>query len=185
MVRPKQALLYQTVGNWWQNQQGGGVHYVAHAVTAGNVVALGPVRAEIGGGTPANHPDQQFWAHANQVHWPPAANVLRVEIDCSLMPCVKDQGACLFTVPNWLRNNYLANTPLRVFSHRNEGMGVNAGQNKRVILCNTGDANAALQAAFNAHQSRSGDQQTAVRNDGGQHASRERDWQRHDIPFHD
>jgi len=150
LLRPKHPLIYGTVWGWWTNL--GGVSYIAHAVTKANVVRLGAVQ-EGTGGKPTNHPDQVFWRRA--VNNPPAAaTVLRIEIDCSLMPCDTGDDCCLYKVPQLIVGvgpGY-DNMPLRIFSHRNEGMGPNELQNKRMFSCKSSDDKNALRAAYNQHQ---------------------------------
>jgi len=151
LLRPKQPAIYATVADWWSNT--GGVTYIAHAVTNAGVFALGPI-TEGTGGTPTNHPDQAFWRTANSATWPPAASVLRIEIDCSLMPC-NGQGGCLYAVPDRIKSiagGKYKDTPLRIFSHRNEAVGATQMQNKRVIRCKATDAKTTLDQAYNAHE---------------------------------
>ena len=145
--RPKLAAIYNLTNGWWVNA--GAIQYVAHGITAAHAaVNLGPVLAIAAGGGPNQHPDQQYW----QGHAPPAgaAGFVRIEIDCTLTPCTGQFDGCLYRVPYLLRQAGYANVPLRIFSHREEGMG-GGGSSKRYITCNSADQNAALTVAMNNH----------------------------------
>src|SRR5262249_31939218 len=113
------------------------------------------------GGAPPNHPDQLFWITPNGVLIPGITNVInarggvqqiqRIEIDCTLMPCNVGLNSCLVRVPQLIQNYGFNGIPLRIFSHRDEGMG-GAGQSSKRMIMTTSNANAgALQAAYNAH----------------------------------
>jgi hypothetical protein len=119
--------------------------------------------------SPDYHPDQQYWKVSPKKGPAKAKDgikaallvaagpggLARIEIDCKLMPCYV-KGAftkCTFQVPAILRNLYgLRNTTLWIFSHANENMGGGADtSSKRRIVCNTGDDNDRLAAAYLAN----------------------------------
>lgn len=145
LARPKIAAIYNQVNGWWNNA--GAIQYIAHAITAGpNAANLGAAIAVAAGGGPNQHPDQQYWQNAPAV----IPGILRIEIDCTLMPCDGQFNGCLYRVPYLLRQAGFANIPLRIFSHRDENMGGN-GSSKRVIYCNSSDNNATLTDAMARH----------------------------------
>jgi hypothetical protein len=123
--RLKVQPIYDTVGGWWENK--GGVYYVAHAILANGTIRqlYKPVSTEKGNTSKSTseHPDQKYWTHRemDKVLAEVAKDIVRIEIDCSLMPC-DGQNGCLTTVPR-LVGNLLKNredTKLRIFSHRFE-----------------------------------------------------------------
>ena len=122
--RTKRLDIYNTVGGFYQ----GPVQYAAHAIlNDGTAILLrNPVQGQGNQNFPTHHPDQQYWA--NFVHITAqiggnAANIRRIEIDCSLMPCTV-AGGCLFRVPALIRDLYanerLNDVALRIFSARCE-----------------------------------------------------------------
>ena len=153
--RTRRADIFGTVGDFY----GDGVRYAAHAIlNDGTAILLHPpVEGE--GGTPRNHPDQEYWRD-NVVHISNAigvnfANLKRIEIDCTLMPCVQ-HGGCMTTVPNLIRQNYpnLANVALRIFSHRLEFVPANLprGDKSNHRYFNTSTSlGTDQQAAYNEH----------------------------------
>ncbi len=158
--RPKIAAIYGVADDWWQNV--GAINYIAHAITAagtahplGNAIAIAA-----GGGGAANHPDQVYWRNQNNAQIAAGvlaagggAAVVRIEIDCTLMPCANNQNACVYRVPALINGKPgLAGKPLRIFSHRNEGGPGQVGSSNRVFDCVAGAGNAALLAAFNANR---------------------------------
>ncbi|WP_374086957.1 hypothetical protein [Methylomicrobium lacus] len=150
--RPKIAAIYNLTYNWWQNA--GAINYVAHAITAAPAAfPLANSIAIAAGGGPNQHPDQQYWQGnmaAAIAAAGGAAAIVRVEVDCTLMPCDGQFNGCLFRVPYLIRQAGLPNKPLRIFSHRDEGIG-GAGTSKRYFDCNSSDNNAALIAAHAAN----------------------------------
>jgi hypothetical protein len=145
LPRPKQATIYALVGDLWENN--GSIQYVAHAITAGGTATRLRDVIEGSGKGPANHPDQLYWDSKRIAK---VAGVQRIEIDCTLMPCDGEFDGCLFRVPALVAACGYANIPLRIFSHRDEGAG-GGGSTKRYFLCNTGQKNAELKAAFAQH----------------------------------
>lgn len=153
--RTKNPTIYAAVNDFWNNA--GGVNYIAHAVLSnGTVVNLGP-ETQGTGGTAINHPDQIYWRDnarrfAGIIGGFGAATVARIEIDCSLMPC-DGLGGCTTSVPLLMTAAGFANTPIHVFSHRDENMGRHAAtpSSKRVIVSNTSDGADRQRAAYNAH----------------------------------
>ena len=151
LLRPALPLINNVMSDWWQNHAG--VSFIAHAVTATSVVPLGPEAQSGNGGTPPNHPDQVFWKRLS-ANRPAAAAVLRIEVDCTLMPCdgKKGNGCCLYVVPQKIVAAGYPNKPVRFFSHRDEQMGATPLQNKRMFHCNSSDKHDALDAAYNTHE---------------------------------
>jgi hypothetical protein len=157
LIRPKHPVVYTAVSDWWRNT--GGVRYIAHVVTQTQVIAFGPENTGTSGGSPSNHPDQQFWQQNRAGAAFTAANKVRVEIDCSLMPCNTADTSCLYKVPQFLTQLGLTNVVMLVFSHRDENVGdakMEKGgmrDNKRVFRCNSADTDkTALQAAYSSHE---------------------------------
>lgn len=153
--RPQIPAIYNTVWDWYN--QAGAIHYVAHAILQGptaNQLAA-PLAIGAGNGGPQNHPDQQYWIqNINITHNLQqivlGGNLIRVEIDCTLMPCNAAQVGCLFRVPHLIGVN---NVPLRIFSHRDErgGAQLYTETSKRYLDCNSSDTNQALQTAYDAN----------------------------------
>lgn len=175
-LRPKHPGIYPAV--WKYFEKSSELPYIAHAIIAGGPGAAPTVvrlREEStgtsGGSNPSNHPDQLYWATANTKNTNPmaipgianalsgkvvgnaAGNILRIEIDCPLLPCAQDKSkSCLYLVPKLIEKYYLTKVPLRIFSHRAENYANNPSESdKRVFNCNSGDNNTALEAAFNDH----------------------------------
>jgi hypothetical protein len=166
VTRSKQASrygaidIYTTVGDWWQDVD---VPYVAHAfLDNGVILRLRNVLRLPANNSAASHPDQQYWrtitqngASRVQSIWnivnPVRDNIIRIDIDCKLMPCATANTSCLYQVPAFINNLYgLNNVPLRMFSHADENMG-GAGTSKRVVQCRSGVPGADLLAAYNDH----------------------------------
>lgn len=142
--RPKIPAIYNQVQGWWNN--GGNIQYRAHAIIAGPAaISLGNTLAIAAGGGPAQHPDQQYWLNAVAA----PHGTIRIEIDCTLMPCGTEFNGCLFQVPRLMRQAGFANIDLRIFSHRDEGLGGNVSSSKRYIACNSSDNNGLLIEAMN------------------------------------
>lgn len=148
--RPKLATIYNLVNEWWRNA--GGVDFVAHAITAGPAAhLLAAVTHTDGnaGGQPYNHPDQAFWRQngiANAINNAGGAGaILRVEVDCSLMPCSAGNHCCLYLVPHAIQQ-ILPGKAIRMYSHRLEiaQAGVHS---KRLIRCNANDTRHVLDQA--------------------------------------
>ena len=121
LKRTKRADIYGVVGKFY----GDVVLYAAHAIlNDGTAILLQPT-AQGDGGTPFNHPDQTYWrdngARIRRLIEPRAANIKRIEIDCTLLPCVQVSG-CMTTVPNLIRqlSPAFADIALRIFSYRRE-----------------------------------------------------------------
>jgi len=163
LPRAKNAVIYPVVNEWWKND--GGVHYVAHAITAAGVAhALGEV---VTGGQPgastSSHPDQVYWSRNTKITAGiqasgGAAAIVRIEIDCSLTPCSNSQTSCVYRVPELIRGFAgLQDKPLLIYSHRDEGMapkprpGQPQESTKRVIQCRSSDDRVKLLAAYNNH----------------------------------
>ena len=160
--RPKHPTIYPTVQDWYTNT--GGVRYVAHAITAGTPPVARQLRTPQTGGapgaSPASHPDQVYWSTSQYLDAAiqntitqagGVAAILRIEIDCSLMPCSTQNTSCLYQVPRLINRYGFTNVPLRIYSHRDEAMGGGNASSKRVIICRSGDNNTALLAAYNAN----------------------------------
>lgn len=161
LQRPMLASIYNLVSTWHVNE--GGVNYVAHLITRSDPFAfrLGePLLGEKPGSSPPNHPDQVFWGRNNQTSIKKALAqagqlraVERIEIDCSLLPCDTNRNfSCLYRVPRLILAWGFTNVPLRIFSHRNEGLGGLNASAGRVIECNTEDGQLALRNAYGANR---------------------------------
>lgn len=157
LKRPKHPVIYPTVSDWHDNRNG--VPYIAHAILQnGNAVALAKVPMHGVGNQnfASNHPDQLFWVAQGTSIWtslqPLINNLICIEIDCALMPCTV-QGGCAFRVPSLIRtiNPLLRNTPLRIYSHRDEHMNPPHTSTKRYYDANTNDGADAMNH-YNAHQ---------------------------------
>jgi len=166
IIRSKQASSYgtinihTTVADWWQDVD---VPYVAHAfLNNGVILRVRDVLRLTANNSAASHPDQQYWraitqngASRVQSVWnivnPVRANIIRIDIDCKLMPCATANTSCLYQVPAFINNLYgLNNMPLRIFSHADENMG-GGGSSKRVVLCMSGATSGNLLTAYNNH----------------------------------
>jgi hypothetical protein len=155
--------IHTLVQNWWSSPQ---IPYVAHAfLNNGAIICLRPSISTAASNSAASHPDQQYWrvftggnhaaaaqAVTNSIAGAGGvANIARIDIDCKLMPCNANAHSCLYAVPALMRNLYgINNTPLRMFSHADEGMG-GGGSSKRVITTNTSATPDQLLVAYNAH----------------------------------
>jgi hypothetical protein len=155
--RPKQEPVYATTANFYDE---GNVRYVAHAITANSAIPLGKVvqneRKE--SVTELDHPDRLFWSgthpyslndliKANKIR--SAADLLRIEIDCTLMPCDAEWSGCLFKVPNEIKAyGYPGTLELRIFSHRSEGLAAKTGSTKRYITCKVDASREDLKKAY-------------------------------------
>jgi hypothetical protein len=156
--------IHDLVEDWWQDVE---ISYVAHAfLRNGEIVRLRPKISARANNSPASHPDQAYWRNLdkNKARAVPAilnavdsirANVVRIEIDCKLMPCNERQTGCLYQVPALMVKYYkLSGIPLRIFSHADEhmgGSGTGHPSTKRVITCTTGDTEGALTIAYSNH----------------------------------
>jgi hypothetical protein len=161
LARPKIATIYNAVQNWYQH--GGGVNYIAHAIIAGpQAIQLRPATNAAGiGGSPGNHPDQLYWATPGGILIAAITNsiaaaggvaaILRIEIDCTLMPCNVALNSCLNRVPLLIQAYGFAGIPLRIFSHRDEGVAGAGESSKRVIQTNSAAAVPALATAYAAN----------------------------------
>lgn len=153
--RGKHPTIYGTVANWYDNIVG--VSYIAHLILTDGTAVPFLNNAVQGNGNqnfPANHPDQQFWtghqAAIQTVINNNYQNLLRIEIDCSLMPCTGG-GSCLMRVPALIQAfNHINGAAIRIFSHRDENMG-GAASSKRYVECVSTDGHAACTAAYNLH----------------------------------
>ncbi len=164
--RPKLPTIYNAVSGY---DAGGSVTYIAHLVTrAGDAYHLG-AETTGDGGSPADHPDQQYWlanrARIKTALTNAAGSISRIEIDCTLMPCDGQYGGCLFQVPLAIKAHLTAlktevgrgrfalldavildKIPLRIFSHRRENRA------SQVIFCLVGDGRQALIDAYAASE---------------------------------
>lgn len=158
LVRPKHPDIYPAVDDFWSNN--GGVFYIAHVITKTAVFSLGPAMTSAGNSRSASaHPDQTYWARNLPVAAVNAANKVRIEIDCSLLPCDADNRSCLFRVPQFLTENGFIDIPMLVFSHRDESVGSSKMEkggmrdNKRHFLCRSSARDLpALKTAYAAHK---------------------------------
>jgi hypothetical protein len=148
--RTKQPI-YAVTADYSKNT--GAIEYIAHLILTNNrVVAIG--KAVDGSGSGAtNHPDQKFWrdsakaltdvlskAGAN------ARDIVRVEIDCTLLPCEGTNG-CTTTVPALMKSKGYDGLSVRVFSHRAESAPRTGVLPSRYYDFTVGARNDALQAA--------------------------------------
>ncbi|RYY74884.1 MAG: hypothetical protein EOO52_11220 [Gammaproteobacteria bacterium] len=154
--RPKIAAIYNTTYDWFNNV--GAIQYVAHAITNANTAILLRGAIQIGaGGGPSEHPDQQYWLNHNfSVAIATAGGlgqIRRIEIDCTLTPCAGQFNGCLYRVPQLVAAAGFTGKPLRIFSHRNEGMGrVGSPTTKRYIECMSNGNQLSMTQAMNAHE---------------------------------
>ncbi|WP_310622038.1 hypothetical protein [Flexibacterium corallicola] len=153
LFRPKINEVYETTAQWWGNQ--GQIQFIAHAITADGATRLAPIKAVGAGGGAGNHPDQLYWRdNSAQITAAIArlgARIIRIEIDCTLMPCTRGQNCCLYVVPQ-LVNQVRPNTTIRFFSHRDENMARGNENSKRYFDCQSNDGHAALERAYNANR---------------------------------
>jgi hypothetical protein len=151
LSRPKFQALYDRVKDWHESD--GDIHYVAHAITTGpnRVVLIAAETAEGSGGSAGNHPDQKYWKTFKATSGALPARTIRIDIDCTLLPCDPAPQGCLYQVPILIRNAGIANMPLRIFSHRNEFPPKNAQSSKRYFECNSSDTNQTLLTQFKEH----------------------------------
>ena len=158
LVRPKHPKIYPAVEGFWNNN--GGVVYIAHVITKTDVFPLGPVMASTGSSRAASaHPDQMYWSRNLPAAALNAPNKVRIEIDCSLLPCDSDNKSCLFRVPQLLTEAGFVDIPMLVFSHRDESVGSSRMEqggmrdNKRHFLCKSSTRDLqALKVAYAAHE---------------------------------
>lgn len=125
--RTKRLDIYNVVGHFY----GAGVEYSAHAILNDNIGTAILLKSAVQGegqqNYAINHPDQQYWVnhalHIRNQLGPHLNNIRRIEIDCTLMPCVQ-QGGCRDRSPALIRalfpNGALNNVALRIFSYRSE-----------------------------------------------------------------
>ncbi|WP_369928765.1 hypothetical protein [Xanthomonas sp. NCPPB 2632] len=150
-LRPKQTSLYGEVADYTRND--GSIHYIAHLILSGGRVAvIGPV-AEGSGKGASNHPDQVFWRSPRCVLTEvlrrasaKPADIVRVEIDCTLMPCEGTNG-CTTTVPALMRTAGYDGLSVRVFSHRSEIAPSEGVKPARYYDFTVGARNTVLEAA--------------------------------------
>lgn len=76
-----------------------------------------------------------------------AQQAVRIEIDCTLLPCSVGLHACLIQVPARIQALGIPNKPLRIFSHRNE-LAVRDYSDKRYFDCNSSNTPAQLATAL-------------------------------------
>lgn len=124
ITRPKNDLIQRATSDFQKNV--GEIEYIAHLVLSRNrAFPIGKATQSSGSGA-SNHPDQVFWnkqakalkdvlAKAEAID----AEILRVEIDCTLMPCEGTNG-CTTTVPALMKGLGYTGLKVRVFSHRDE-----------------------------------------------------------------
>jgi len=137
--RPRTNGIWKVVADF---DKKGAVYYIAHFITdeqpTTQATMLGNVESD-GGSKPQSHPDQQYWTKYNikiRNKFDAATTTpIRIEIDCSLLPCGVPQG-CLFVVPKLVREAGMPNMPLRIFSHRSE----TASAKKYYFDCNSSDS---------------------------------------------
>lgn len=122
--RPRQEAVQSETSDFAKNT--GAIEYVAHILLSRNrVLKIGkPVESSDSGAT--NHPDQKFWRGVRTKYKDflaekgiAEAEVLRVEIDCTLMPCEGSNG-CTTTVPKLMSDLGYGGVRVRVYSHRDE-----------------------------------------------------------------
>jgi hypothetical protein len=113
--RGKIPAIYNLVQDWWQS--GGGVKYIAWAITVGPTATpfRGVVNATGLGKAPPDHPDQRSWISdsKNKIQFGGIKNLIkklggvpqikRIEIYCTLMPCNVGNDSCLLQVPERIR----------------------------------------------------------------------------------
>ncbi len=163
-AHPMGTDVYNTTADWYKND--GTIHYVAYAITErGGAVRIRPAEAgAAGSGSALNHPDQMYWKAVSSDRIKTIVTqhgkILRVEIDCTLMPCAAGPVCCLIQVPRRITAIGLPGTPLRIFSHRDENLGrrtqpglgvVGSGNSKRYFDCNSSDAEKTLSDKMAGH----------------------------------
>jgi hypothetical protein len=150
-LRPKQDPVYGEVADYTKND--GSIHYVAHLIlSGGRVTAIGKPVEGSGSGA-SNHPDQAFWkksardlADVLARARAQAADIVRVEIDCTLLPCEGTNG-CTTTVPALMKSAGYDGLSVRVFSHRSEIAPSPGVKPARYYDFTVGARNTALEAA--------------------------------------
>lgn len=134
----------------------GSIEYIAHLIlTNDRVIAIGKEVDGSGSGA-SNHPDQKFWRESAKTltevlsrakpRAATAAEIVRVEIDCTLLPCEGTNG-CTTTVPALMKAAGYAGLAVRVFSHRSEMAPRKGVLPSRYYDFTVGDRNDALQRA--------------------------------------
>lgn len=151
--RTKPSPIYDLVQTYYQPK--GEVHYVAHAILAdGRIIRLGePTHTPDEGNTkvPKNHPDRIFWQRNAMAHKDVGAEVASIEIDCSLLPCEQQFNGCLYFVPAAIKDlGYPEGIPVRMYSHRDQGIAKKGESTKRVVKCAVGASRDELTKAFEA-----------------------------------
>ena len=150
--RPKQPI-YAVTADYSKNT--GAVEYIAHLILADSrVVAIGNAVAGSGSGA-SNHPDQKFWKEsakplrdvlAKPTPAATARDIVRVEIDCTLLPC-EGTGGCTTAVSALMKAIGYDGLSVRVFSHRNESAPRTGYLPSRYYDFTVGARNEVLQAA--------------------------------------
>jgi hypothetical protein len=162
--RPQLNGLYATVSDFTKK---GSVKYMAHLIDRNGVAYEIGSETSGTGGTPSNHPDQQYWqgksSKLRNALTSANASISRIEIDCTLLPCDGKYNGCLYRVPYLIRELLtglktekgkgrftLLDTidpdkiPLRIFSHKPEN------EPSKVIFCLVGDSQQQLEAAYDS-----------------------------------
>ena len=147
-MRKKTPHVYASCNDFWQK---GPVRFIAHAVySLEKFVPLGKeVQADGGSQSPKNHPDQVFWDRVKSI---PTADLVRIDIDCTLMPCDKDLTSCLAVIPNKIYKLTNRHVTVRFYSHRDEGLGVNSVESKRFFEVETDMSFQELLKCYNDHR---------------------------------
>jgi hypothetical protein len=150
--RTKQPI-YAVTADYSKNT--GAVEYIAHLILTNNrVVAIGKAISGSGSGA-INHPDQKFWRESAKTltvvlgKATPAAtarDIVRVEIDCTLLPC-EGPGGCTTSVSALMKAVGYDGLSVRVFSHRNESAPRTGYLPSRYYDFTVGARNEVLQAA--------------------------------------
>lgn len=150
--RPKQPI-YAVTADYSKNT--GAVEYIAHLILADSrVVAIGKAVAGSGSGA-SNHPDQKFWKEsakplrdvlAKPTPAATARDIVRVEIDCTLLPC-EGTGGCTTAVSALMKAIGYDGLSVRVLSHRNESAPRTGYLPSRYYDFTVGARNEVLQAA--------------------------------------
>lgn len=150
--RPKQPI-YAVTADFSKNT--GAIEYIAHLILTNNrVVAIGKAIQGSGSGA-SNHPDQKFWSESAKIldvvlakptPVATARDIVRVEIDCTLLPCEGTKG-CTTAVSTLMDRKGYKGLSVRVFSHRNESAPRTGYLPARYYDFTVGDRNELLQAA--------------------------------------
>jgi hypothetical protein len=148
LQRARILEIYKLVSDWSGNS--GEILYVAHAITANGAFCLGDPPEQDTRKSAKFHPDQRYWDKKVQARIDAAGGVraiVRIEIDCTLTPCT-GLGGCFWTVPSLVQKTTGLSVDLRIFSHRDEGMGKNDNMPKRYFECRSSDTHGDLEPKY-------------------------------------